>query len=112
MLTAWGRKKSRAAGKGFGPASEDLVLRLADLFDHLGDPSRLKLLLLLGEREHAVSELARRLGLTISAVSHQLQTLRRARLVSQRRDGKSILYRLNDDHVGQLIRLGQEHVLE
>ncbi|HBL16632.1 MAG: hypothetical protein A2X36_16760 [Elusimicrobia bacterium GWA2_69_24] len=85
---------------------------LADLFQHLSDPRRLRLLLILSKGEHAVGELSAALGVTISAVSHQLQTLRQARLVACRREGKRILYHLDDVHVEQLVRMGREHVEE
>jgi ArsR family transcriptional regulator len=85
---------------------------LADLFKHLSDPHRLQLLLLLEQGEHSVCALAALLGVTVSAVSHQLQTLRHARLVAFRREGKVCHYRLIDDHVQQLVNLGQEHVRE
>jgi DNA-binding transcriptional ArsR family regulator len=70
------------------------------------------LLLLLEQGEHSVCELAGMLGVTVSAVSHQLQTLRRARLVAFRREGKLCHYRLIDNHVHQLVSLGREHVSE
>ena len=85
---------------------------LADLFKHLSDPRRLQLLLTLAQKEHSVGELAQVLGVTPSAVSHQLQTLRLARLVANRRDGKTVFYRLIDDHVHRLVELGKEHVSE
>lgn len=89
-----------------------LLQSLADLFQHLSDPRRLQLLLILAHGEHAVGELADHLGVTLSAVSHQLSTLRRARLVAYRREGKTCFYRLNDAHVSALVRLGREHVQE
>jgi ArsR family transcriptional regulator len=93
------------------PNSETLQ-DLADLFKHLSDPRRLQLLLTLAEREPSVGQLAEILGVTSSAVSHQLQTLRRARLVAHRREGKTVYYRLIDDHVHQLVGVGLEHVTE
>jgi ArsR family transcriptional regulator, lead/cadmium/zinc/bismuth-responsive transcriptional repressor len=92
--------------------ADDLLQPLADLFQHLSDPRRLQLLLILARGEHAVSELALHLGVTVSAVSHQLQTLRLARLVSYRREGRTCYYHLIDDHVRKLITLGREHAAE
>ena len=94
-----------------GPDETTLEM-LADLFKHLSDPRRLQLLLLLAQEEHPVGELAGLLGVTPSAVSHQLQNLRRARLVAHRREGKTVFYRLIDDHVRQLVEVGHEHVVE
>jgi ArsR family transcriptional regulator, lead/cadmium/zinc/bismuth-responsive transcriptional repressor len=90
----------------------EILQSLADLFHHLSDPRRLQLLLILAKGEHAVSDLAAHLGVTVSAVSHQLQTLRQARLVAYRREGKNCYYHLIDDHVRQLVRLGRIHVQE
>lgn len=98
-----------ALARGLDEAS---LQALADLFQHLSDPRRLRLLLILSKGEHAVGGLAAALGVTISAVSHQLQTLRHARLVACRREGKKILYHLDDAHVEQLVRMGREHVEE
>lgn len=85
---------------------------LADLFKHLSDPRRLSLLMHLAVREHSVTELAACLGVTVSAVSHQLAGLRRARLVAARRSGQQVFHRLHDDHVSRLVALGLEHVRE
>ncbi len=85
---------------------------LADLFKHLSDPHRLQLFLLLADNESSVGGLAKQLNVTLSAVSHQLRQLRTARLVSRRRAGKTIYYRLMDDHVRQLVVIGKEHVNE
>jgi ArsR family transcriptional regulator len=94
------------------PEDKDHLQVLADLFKHLSDPRRLNLLLCLSHAEHSVCILAKHLGVTVSAVSHQLQTLRRARLVSFRREGKVCFYRLNDNHVHKLIQTAREHVNE
>jgi len=85
---------------------------LADLFKHLSDPHRLQLLFLLAENELSVGELATQLNISLSAVSHQLRQLRSARLVARRRIGKSVYYRLIDDHIRQLVVVGEEHVNE
>jgi len=106
------RASHQASSSPCVPESADLLQALADLFHHLSDPRRLQLLLYLSRGEHSVGELAGHLGVTVSAVSHQLQTLKRARLAACRRDGKTIYYRLNDDHVKDLIKLGREHATE
>lgn len=77
----------------------------------LGDPTRIHLLFLLMEQEACVSDLAKRLGMTQSAVSHQLSLLKANKLVKQRRSGKMIFYTLVDDHVRMVIEKGTEHAL-
>lgn len=94
------------------PLAAETLEAVADLFRHLGDPCRLRLLLLMADQERSVGELAGRLGITISAVSHQLHQLRAARLVERRRSGQTIFYRLNDDHVRQLVTVGVKHARE
>lgn len=93
------------------PAGDDL-LRLAELFKMFGDGTRVKILYVLLKAEVCVCDLARLLGMTQSAVSHQLRMLRQARLIRARRDGKTVFYSLADDHVAALLRQGMEHVLE
>jgi DNA-binding transcriptional ArsR family regulator len=86
--------------------------RLAEVFKVLGDTTRLRLLHDLGEREVTVGELCERLGLSPSAVSHQLQLLRMARLVKHRKDGRQVFYSLDDDHVKELMAQGLAHLAE
>ena len=88
----------------------ELYIR-TEFFKLLGDPTRIHILFLLMERDACVSDLADRLGLTQSAVSHQLSLLKANKLVRQRRDGKMIFYTLVDDHVRMVIEKGTEHVL-
>lgn len=85
---------------------------MAELFKMFGDGTRLRILCVLLEEEVCVCDLARLLGMTISAVSHQLRLLRQARLIKSRRDGRTIFYSLDDDHVATLLRQGLEHVGE
>ncbi len=85
--------------------------RLAELFAALGDPTRVRLIALLLDGEAHVSALAQAVGLSESAVSHQLRTLRQLRLVRTRRAGRRIYYALDDDHVAALFRTGMDHVL-
>ena len=84
---------------------------LTEFFKLLGDPTRIHILFLLMERDACVSDLADRLGLTQSAVSHQLSLLKANKLVRQRRSGKMIFYTLVEDHVRMVIEKGTEHVL-
>ena len=86
------------------------LLKLAELFKILGDPTRLKIVELLLENEMCVNYIAETMGMGQSAISHQLRVLRQARLVTYRKEGKTAYYSLNDDHVEGLIRLGMDHV--
>ena len=93
------------------PADEYLY-ELADIFKVFGDSTRIKILFALFESELCVGDLARLLGLSQSAVSHQLKTLKEAKLVRFRREGKIIFYSLDDDHVRTILSMGMEHVEE
>lgn len=83
---------------------------LADLFSALSDPTRLRIISVLLGGEMNVGEIAIQLGMTESAVSHQLRGLRQMRLVRSRKEGRQVFYALDDDHVAKLYRLGLEHV--
>jgi DNA-binding transcriptional ArsR family regulator len=90
--------------------SDDDFTTLADLFAALGDPTRVRLVYALSQRELCVCDLAAVLGLSVSAVSHQLRLLRGLRLVKYRREGRLAYYSLDDDHVDTLLCQGLEHV--
>ena len=83
---------------------------LTDFFKMLGNPTRIRILLLLMEQDANVSDLAERLGMTQSAVSHQLNLLKSNKLVRRRRDGKMIFYALVDEHVRMVIEKGTEYI--
>jgi ArsR family transcriptional regulator, lead/cadmium/zinc/bismuth-responsive transcriptional repressor len=85
---------------------------LAELFRLYADPTRLRILDALGTGELCVCDLAAVLGMTQSAVSHQLATLRHARLVRTRKDGKVVYYTLDDGHVGGIVELARTHMNE
>ena len=82
----------------------------SELLKAVGDPTRMRILCALADRELCVCDLQAVLGLSQSAVSHQLRTLRNARLVTYRREGKMAYYTLADDHVRRLLDLSLEHV--
>ena len=86
--------------------------RLAALFKAMGDPGRLRILFALQSGEMCVCDLANLLGVSESAVSHQLRLLRQLQLVANRRAGPILYYRLDDDHVRDLIRIGVAHLRE
>lgn len=87
-------------------------MALADTFKVLGDPTRVRILDVLSRGDLCVGDIAEVLGLTESAVSHQLRLLRSARLVRQRRDGQMMIYALDDHHVIRLFAQAHEHVRE
>ncbi|HXQ38235.1 MAG TPA: metalloregulator ArsR/SmtB family transcription factor [Anaerolineales bacterium] len=89
---------------------ENTSTHLADLFSALSDPTRLRIISVLLESEMNVGEIAAQLGMTESAVSHQLRGLRHMRLVRGRKNGRQVYYALDDDHIAKLYRLGLEHV--
>ena len=91
---------------------EGVLCDLAELFKVFGDSSRIKLLQLLMEGELCVCDMAQLLGMSQSAVSHQLRVLKAADLVKFRREGKAVFYSLADEHVRTIISNGMEHVLE
>jgi DNA-binding transcriptional ArsR family regulator len=92
--------------------AEPVVSALAETFRVLGDTTRVRLIDALSRSELCVQDLADALGLTQSAVSHQLRLLRSMRLVRTRRDGRQIFYALDDDHIIGLFKQGLEHVEE
>lgn len=93
------------------PGDEKLY-DLADFFKMFGDSTRIKLLWALEKQEMCVCDLAVLLNMTKSAVSHQLKTLRQEKLVKYRREGKIVLYSLQDEHVKDILEIGLEHIEE
>jgi len=86
------------------------ALRLSEIFKVLGDPTRIKIIYALSKYEMCVCDIADALGMSQSAISHQLRLLRNLKLVKYRREGKSAIYSLDDDHILQLFNQGMEHV--
>jgi DNA-binding transcriptional ArsR family regulator len=84
--------------------------RLAELFKALSDPSRVRIIAALTHGEMNVSALAEEVGLSESAVSHQLRGLRQMRLVRARKVGREVFYALDDDHIADLFARGYDHV--
>lgn len=91
---------------------EELLYDLADLFKVFGDTTRIKILYALMEQDLCVADLAEIIGASQSAVSHQLRTLKQARLVKFQRDGKNVIYSLSDDHVYTVLAQGMTHICE
>ncbi len=91
---------------------DDSLYDLSEVFRVFGDSTRIRILYALFESELCVCDLAKLLGLTQSAVSHQLRILKDAKLVRFRREGKSIFYSLDDEHVRSILSMGMEHLHE
>ena len=98
--------------KNTGIPTEEELYDLAELFKVFGDSTRIRILFQLFDKELSVGELADLLNMNQSAVSHQLKVLKQAKLVKNRRDGKSILYSLDDEHVRTIIAMGIDHIEE
>lgn len=91
---------------------EELLYDLAELYKIFGDSTRIRILYALLESELCVCDLSEVLGVSQSAVSHQLRTLKQSKLVKFRRDGKTIYYSLADEHVFRILDQGMTHICE
>ncbi|MBR3933343.1 MAG: helix-turn-helix transcriptional regulator [Clostridia bacterium] len=91
---------------------EIMLYDLAELYKVFADSTRIKILYCLFESEMCVCDIAQLLGMTTSAISHQLRVLKQSKLVKFRRDGKTVFYSLSDDHVRTIIGMGMEHISE
>ena len=92
--------------------TEEELMDLAELFKVFGDSTRIRILFQLFDKEVNVGDLADALNMNQSAISHQLKVLKQAKLIKNRRDGKSIIYSLADEHVRTIIAMGIEHIEE
>lgn len=91
---------------------EEVLAELADLFKVFGDTTRIRILHVLFESEYGVGAIAEKLNMTQSAISHQLKVLKQSKLVRSRREGKSVIYSLADDHVRMIMSQGMDHICE
>lgn len=91
---------------------DEILYDLAELFKVFGDSTRIKILYSMFENELCVNDIAKLLNLSQSSVSHQLRILKSSKLVKFRREGKSVFYSLDDEHVRAIISMGMEHVEE
>ena len=91
---------------------EEVLYDLAELFKVFGDSTRIRILYALFEAELCVCDIARLLGMSQSAISHQLRILKGSKLVKYRREGKTVFYSLADAHVRTIIDQGREHIEE
>jgi len=90
----------------------DTAVLLAETFKAMGDLTRIRIINVLSENELCVCDIAHLLGMTQSAISHQLRVLRSLKLVKNRKEGKIVFYSLDDEHIVNLFNQGLEHVLE
>lgn len=93
-------------------ADGEAIVSIAETFSVLGDQTRLKIVMALTKEELCVVDIAELLGVTESAISHQLRLLRTLRLVKQRKEGKMVFYSLDDEHIEDLIRVAARHSKE
>ena len=91
---------------------EEALFEMAELFKVFGDSTRIRILYAMFDKERNVSDLCEELGMSISAVSHQLRLLKQAKLVNCRRAGRQAYYALADDHVKTIIGMAKEHIEE
>ena len=89
---------------------QELFNKLAEFFKIIGDTTRTKILFALDQNEMCVCDIANVLNMSKSSISHQLGTLRRAGLVKCRREGKTVYYTLDDEHVKMSFEIGLEHI--
>lgn len=95
-----------------GMPEEEKLYDLAELFKMFGDSTRIRILYVLFEAEMCVCDIAEVLKMSQSAISHQLRLLKQAKLVKNRREGKTVYYSLADEHVRSIIFQGMEHIEE
>ena len=95
-----------------GIPDEELLCDVSDLFKVFGDSTRMKILFALYKTELSVNAISDLLGMQQSAISHQLKILKTNKLVGNRREGKTMIYFLSDDHVYQILAQGFEHIME
>lgn len=93
-------------------SEKETLEQIAELFKGFGDPTRVQILSLLIDSELCVNDIALAIGLSQSAVSHQLRLLKQMHLIKFRRVGKNVLYSLADNHVLLILQTGREHILE
>ena len=91
---------------------EEILYDLAEFFKVFGDSTRIRILYALRETELCVCDIAGLLGLTQTAVSHQLRVLKSSKLVKARRSGKTVFYSLDDDHIQSILDMGIHHLRE
>lgn len=94
----------------YSPLDEHAASHLADLFRTLSEPTRVRIISILLDYELSVGEIAGKLSMTESAISHQLRDMRLQRVVKTRKEGRQVFYCLDDGHVADLFRQGLKHM--
>ena len=92
--------------------SKELLFGLSEFYKIFGDPTRLRILDLLLNKPLCVNEISESLGISQSAISHQLKLLRLSNLVKTEKIGKNVLYSISDDHIKIILKYGLEHISE
>lgn len=92
--------------------TEKAISDLAELFKIFGDPTRIRILYAMLDTELCVNDIVGHLQMSQSSVSHQLRILKTSKLVKSRREGKSIFYSLDDEHVRSILSMGMDHIME
>ena len=91
---------------------DELIYDLAEFFNVFADSTRMKIIYALMEKELCVCDIAKIVGTTQSAISHQLRVLKQSKLVKFRKEGKEVYYSLDDDHIIEIVKKGREHIEE
>ena len=91
---------------------DELIYDLAEFFKVFADSTRMKIIYALMEKELCVCDIAKIVGTTQSAISHQLRVLKQSKLVKFRKEGKELYYSLDDDHIIEIVKKGREHIEE
>lgn len=99
-----------AAAGSAAEMSEEKAAAVAEIFKALGDPTRVRILFALLQKELCVHDITQVLGMGQSAVSHQLRYLRNLRIVKRRKEGKTVFYSIDDHHIEQIFRETLQHV--
>ncbi|HQA06398.1 MAG TPA: metalloregulator ArsR/SmtB family transcription factor [Clostridiales bacterium] len=100
----------REVGKSM--PDDEVMFNLAEFFKIFGDSTRVRIICALFRSEMCVCDIAALLGMTKSAISHQLRILKQSKLVKNRRNGKVVYYSLDDEHIAKIIDQGLAHILE
>ncbi len=92
--------------------TEETIIELADTFKVFSDSSRIKILYSIMENSLCVCDIAEKISMTHSAVSHQLKILKQARLVKSEKKGKEVYYSLDDEHIEKILSVVEQHIEE
>ena len=91
---------------------DEIIYDLAEFFKVFADSTRMKIIYALMEKELCVCDIAKIVGTTQSAISHQVRLLKQSKLVKFRKGGKEVFYSLDDDHIEEIVKKGREHIEE